>query len=95
MTNENETVAEVCAKLKEIANGQNVNNDGLVIEISQEEIWDALDRIEAAHKREVEELRNGISELLNALKTIYDEECTDYGTGEVYDKWRKFVEVAK
>ena len=52
-------------------------------------------RIEAAHKREVEELRNGISELLNALKTIYDEECTDYGTGEVYDKWRKFVEVAK
>ena len=54
-----------------------------------------IDRLEAAHKREVEELRNGISELLNALKTIYDEECTDYGTGEVYDKWRKFVEVAK
>ena len=53
MASENETVAEVCAKLKDVANGQNVSNDGLVIEISQEEIWDALDRIEAAHKREV------------------------------------------
>ena len=40
-------------------------------------------------KREVAELRKGISELLDALQAIYDEECTSYGTGEVYDKWRK------
>ena len=40
-------------------------------------------------KREVAELRKGISELLDALQEIYDEECTSYGTGEVYDKWRK------
>ena len=52
------------------------------------------DRIEAAAKREVSELRKGISELLDALQTIYDEECTDYGTGEVYDKWRKVLEGA-
>lgn len=39
--------------------------------------------------KQIEELRKGISELLDALQTIYDEECTDYGTGEVYDKWRK------
>ena len=45
-------------------------------------------RIEAAHQREVAELRKGISELLDALQAIYDEECTSYGTGEVYDKWR-------
>ena len=47
------------------------------------------DRIEVAHQREVEELRKGISELLDALQEIYDEECTSYGTGEVYDKWSK------
>ena len=45
------------------------------------------DRIEEAHKREIAELRKGISELLDALQSIYDEECTSYGTGEVYDKW--------
>ena len=53
MESENDTVAEVCAKLKEVANRQNVSNDGLVIEISQEEIWDALDRIESAGESEV------------------------------------------
>ena len=52
-------------------------------------VEDMIDRIEAAHQREVAELRNGISELLDALQKIYDEECTSYGTGEVYDKWRK------
>ena len=52
-------------------------------------VEDMIDRIEAAHKREVAELRKGISELLDALQEIYDEECTSYGTGEVYDKWRK------
>ena len=82
-------------------------------------VEDMIDRIEAAHqrevaelkskmndvvcenealrdacgtcgaKREVAELRKGISELLDALQAIYDEECTSYGTGEVYDKWRK------
>ena len=72
MTNENETVAEVCAKLKEIANGQNVNNDGLVIEISQEEIWDALDRIEAAHKREIAELRAKLKVAEEALVKLQD-----------------------
>ena len=52
------------------------------------------DRIEAAHQREVAELRKGISELLDALQTIYNEECTGYGTGEVYYKWRKALEGA-
>ena len=45
-------------------------------------------------KREVAELRKGISELLDALQAIYDEECTSYGTGEVYDKWRKALKGA-
>ena len=43
---------------------------------------------------EIEELRKGISELLDALQTIYDEECTSYGTGEVYDKWREALKGA-
>ena len=72
MTNENETVAEVCAKLKEIANGQNVNNDGLVIEISQEEILDALDRIESAHKREVAELRAKLKIAEDAFRKLQE-----------------------
>ena len=45
-------------------------------------------------KREVAELRKGISELLDALQAIYDEECTSYGTGEVYDKWRNVLKGA-
>ena len=45
-------------------------------------------------KREVAELRKGISELLDALQEIYDEECTSYGTGEVYEKWRKALKGA-
>ena len=87
-------------------------------------VEDMIDRIEAAHqrevaelkskmndvvcenealrdacgtcgaKREVAELRKGISELLDALQAIYDEECTSYGTGEVYDKWRKALKGA-
>lgn len=56
MASKNETVEEVCGELKEVANGNNVSNDGRVVEISQEEIWGALDRIEAAHKRDVKEL---------------------------------------
>lgn len=57
-------------------------------------VEDMIDRIEAAHQREVAELRKGISELLDALQAIYDEECTSYGTGEVYDKWRKALKGA-
>ena len=45
-------------------------------------------------KREVAELRKGISELLDGLQAIYVEECTSYGTGEVYDKWRKALKGA-
>lgn len=44
--------------------------------------------------KQIEELRKGISELLDALQTIYDEECTGYGTVEVYDKWRKSLKGA-
>ena len=47
-----------------------------------------------AKDREIAELRKGISELLDALQAIYDEECTSYGTGEVYDKWRKVLKGA-
>ena len=82
-TSENETVADICAKLKDVANGQNVRNDGLVIEISQEEIWGALDRIEAAHQREVAELRE-------CLEQAY---CDKIGTytmkGNEVERWLK------
>ena len=48
-----------------------------------------------AKDRETAELRKGISELLNALQSIYDEECTSYGTSEIYDKWSEALKGAK
>lgn len=70
--NNNETVAEVCGELKEVANGNNVSNDGLVVEISQEEIWSALDRIEAAHKREIAAKDAEIARLRTLVKETTD-----------------------
>ena len=75
-----------------------IDGEGFVREVSQME----ASNIKAMHeacgtccaKREVAELRKGISELLDALQAIYDEECTSYGTGEVYDKWRKALKGA-
>lgn len=31
-------------------------------------------------------LRNSLGELVKALETIYDEECTDFGTSAAYDR---------
>lgn len=79
----NETIADICAKLKDVANGQNVRNDGLVIEISQEEIWVALDRIETAHQREVAELRE-------CLEQAYGDKIGTYTMkGNEVERWRK------
>ena len=50
-----------------------------------------VERVEA--KRD--EMKDGIIELLSALGKIYDEECTDYGTQEVYDKWAKYIGTKK
>lgn len=87
MASENETVADIVAEMRI---GDLCANDTTT---SMMYINDFLagyaDRIEEAHQREVAELRKGISELLDALQAIYDEECTSCGTGEVYDKWRK------
>ena len=47
-----------------------------------------IERVEA--KRD--EMINGIKELLEALEKVYESEYTDYGTGEVYDKWRDYIE---
>ena len=46
-------------------------------------------------KREIAELRIGIEELLDALQSIYNEECTSYGTSEIHNKWRKALEGAR
>ena len=42
-----------------------------------------------------DEMKNGIVELLSALGKIYDEECTDYGTREVYEKWSRYIDTLK
>lgn len=98
MTSENETVKDIA---KEIGDAYETWKRSEIAELPTQYLmeWrDRLDvadrRIEAAHQREVAELRKGISELLDALQAIYDEECTSYGTGEVYDKWHKALKGA-
>ena len=86
MASENETVEKV---LSEIYDAYETWKRSEVASLPTQYLKEWHDRIEAAAKREVAELRKGISELLDALQEIYDEECTSYGTGEVYDKWRK------
>ena len=85
MASENETVEKV---LSEIYDAYETWKRSEVANLPTQYLKEWHDRIEAAHQREVDELRKGISELLDALQAIYDEECTSYGTGEVYDKWR-------
>lgn len=68
MASANETVTEACEKLKQKANGENVSCEGLVLEISQEEVWDSCDHIEAAHKREIEELQKKVDLLEKDVK---------------------------
>ena len=94
MASENETVDDIVKEKRDTADeaelkGKNTFSFDLAKMLREE-----ANRIEAAHKREVAELRKGISELLDALQEIYDEECTSYGTGEVYDKWRKALKGA-
>ena len=91
MASENETVEKV---LSEIYDAYETWKRSEVASLPTQYLKEWHDRIEAAHKREVAELRKGISELLDALQAIYDEECTSHGTGEVYDKWRKALKGA-
>ena len=86
-----ETIADIVSEMIEFAetDSQTIGRDVL-----RRRIQNFARRFEAAAKREVAELRKGISELLDALQAIYDEECTSYGTGEVYDKWRKALKGA-
>ena len=88
-----ETIADIVAEMRSNEfDDPSFNIYSLVAARTLARGW--ADRIEAAHQREVAELRKGISELLDALQAIYDEECTSYGTGEVYDKWRKVLKGA-
>ena len=92
MSNKQETIADIVADIR--AQNQGLPEDGYALSPLVCDLISLADRIEAANKREVLELRKGISELLDALQSIYDEECTSYGTGEVYNKWRKALEGA-
>ena len=87
-----ETIADIVADIR--AQNQGLPEDGYALSPLVCDLLSLADRIEAAHQREVAKLRKGISELLDALQAIYDEECTSYGTGEVYDKWRKALKGA-
>ena len=93
MTSENETVVDICAKLKDVANGQNVRNDGLVIEIYQEEIWGALGRIEAAHQREVAELKSKMNDVVCENEALRDACGTCGAKLEVAELEREVAEL--
>ena len=43
---------------------------------------DEVERLRAENAR----LKSDISELLKCLQKVYDEECTDFGTGDVFNR---------
>ena len=92
ITEEHETIEDIVADIR--AQNQGLPEDDYALSPLVCDLLSIADRIEAAEGREIAELRKGISELLDALQAIYDEECTSYGTGEVYDKWRKALKGA-
>ena len=88
MSNERqETLEDIVDDIR--AQNQGLPEDSYALSPLVCDLLSIADRIEAAAMREKAELRKGISELLDALQAIYDEECTSYGTGDVYNKWRK------
>ena len=87
MASDNETVEDIVKRVRRDCNSY-------PLPTAADKMLKLVREMDAAHQREVSELRKGISELLDALQAIYDEECTSYGTGEVYDKWRKALEGA-
>ena len=87
MASENETIADIVKRVRRDCNSY-------PLPTAADKMLKLVREVEASHQREVAELRKGISELLDALQAIYDEECTSYGTGEVYDKWRKALKGA-
>ena len=89
-----ETIADIVREMRTLGRLDEKSTDKIPRTLQALGLRTYADRIEAAHQREVAELRKGISELLDALQAIYDEECTSYGTGEVYDKWRKALKGA-
>lgn len=93
MSNENqETIADIVADIR--AQNQGLPEDGYALSPLVCDLLSLADRIEAAANREIAELRIGIEELLDALQSIYNEECTSYGTSEIHNKWRKALKGA-
>ena len=91
MASENETVENI---VKEMRHAEATWHRSEIAQLPTQYLNEWSDRIEAAHQREVAELRIGIEELLDALQSIYNEECTSYGTSEIYNKWRKALKGA-
>ena len=89
-----ETVSDIMSEMRGYADSMEKHLIYDLRECATDYLRVLADRIEDAEGREIAELRKGISELLDALQAIYDEECTGYGTGEVYDKWRKALKGA-
>ena len=96
MSNEKkETIEDIVREMRNLGRLDEKSTDKIPRTLQALGLRTYADRIEGAAKREVAELRIGIEELLDALQSIYDEECTDYGTGEVYNKWRKALKGAR
>ena len=87
MTSENDTVADIAKRVRR-------DCSSYPLPTAAAEMLKLVREMDAAHQREVAELRIGIKELLDALQSIYNEECTSYGTYEIYDKWRKTLKGA-
>ena len=100
MSNKQETVADIVKELRGTKGGQHTNG-GLTFERWRARCQladDYADRFEAAHQREVAELRECLNEAIREkcpftrMSCKHGEPC-EYVCGT--DKWRKALEVAK
>lgn len=69
------SVNEIASELKEKANGSNVDNNGLVIEISQDEIWDSCDNIIESHNREIEDFQSRYDACVRKFNEVDADRC--------------------
>lgn len=103
MSNKQETIADIVADIR--AQNQGLPEDSYALSPLVCDLLSFADRIEAAHQREVAEMKREIAELRECLNEAIREKCPftrmsckhgepcEYVCGT--DKWRKALEGAK
>ena len=89
MSEEQKTHAEIIEEMHEYAEETDFCAHGN--QSIRERIEWMADRLEAAHKREIDSLTALIERLCEGLDNVYEREGIDYGSGEAYDDAKKYL----